>query len=176
MTHKNRCLLQRERFPSFLNRDPLAGRLPAADNRLAASFSVGDLAADASHQLAEDFDPSLGRPTKELYSMSALIFIMEFRNWAHEEAVDAYMFNVDVQYALNLRPEGQSMCRRKIARYVELFRKDDLAQQIMTEVTCELVKQLDLDVSKQRLDSTHIESNMAKFGRTRLLGVAIKKF
>ena len=127
-------------------------------------------------QLAEHFDPSMGRPTKELYSMAALIFIMEFRNWTHQEAADAYMFNVDVQYALNLRPEGQSMCRRTIARYLELFRQDDLAQQIMTDVTCELVKQLDLDVSQQRLDSTHIESNMAKFGRTRLMGVAIKNF
>ena len=63
-------------------------------------------------KLAEHFDPEMGRPTKELYSMAGLLFIMEFRNWTHEEAADAYMFNIDAQYALNLQPEKQSLCRR----------------------------------------------------------------
>lgn len=61
-------------------------------------------------KLAEHFDPEMGRPTKELYSMAGLLFIMEFRNWTHEEAADAYMFNIDAQYALNLQPERQSLC------------------------------------------------------------------
>ena len=118
----------------------------------------------------------MGRPTKELYSMAGLLFIMEFRDWTHEEAVDAYMFNVDLQYALNLKPENQSLCRRTLERYIALFRNDDLAQEIMHDVTAELVKLLDLDVSKQRLDSTHIESNMAKFGRIRLMATAARRF
>lgn len=126
--------------------------------------------------LAEHFDPEMGRPTKELYSMAGLLFIMEFRNWTHEEASDAYMFNIDLQYALNLKPENQSLCRRTIERYIRLFREDNLAQEIMHDVTAELVKLLDLDVSKQRLDSTHIESNMAKFGRIRLMATAIRRF
>ena len=39
--------------------------------------------------LGEHFHPGMGRPTKELYSMSGLLFIMEFRDWTHEEAADA---------------------------------------------------------------------------------------
>ena len=120
--------------------------------------------------------PAIGRPTKELYSMAGLLFIMEFRDWTHEEAADAYMFNVDLQYALNLKPENQSLCRRTLERYIALFRNDELAQEIMHDVTAELVKLLDLDVSKQRLDSTHIESNMAKFGRIRLMATAARRF
>ena len=127
-------------------------------------------------RLAEHFHPVIGRPTKELYSMAGLVFVMEFRDWTHEEAADAYMYNVDLQYALNLRPEGQSMCRRTLERYIKLFREDDLAQQIMLDVTGELVERLELDVSKQRLDSTHIESNMAKFGRIKLMATAIRRF
>ena len=46
----------------------------------------------------------------------------------------------------------------------------------MHDVTAELVKLLDVDVSKQRLDSTHIESNMAKFGRIRLMATAARRF
>jgi hypothetical protein len=127
-------------------------------------------------RLAVHFDPVMGRPTKELYSMAALLFIMEFRNWTHEEAADAYMFNIDAQYALNLQPENQSLCRRTIERYIRLFRDDDMAQGIMHDVTAELVRLLELDVSKQRLDSTHIESNMAKFGRMKLMATTIRRF
>jgi hypothetical protein len=126
--------------------------------------------------LGEHFHPAMGRPTKELYSIAGLLFIMEFRDWTHEEAVDAYMFNVDLQYALNLKPEKQSLCRRTLERYIALFRNDDLARQVMHDVTAELVKLLDLDISQQRLDSTHIESNMAKFGRIRLMATAIRQF
>jgi Transposase DDE domain/Transposase domain (DUF772) len=127
-------------------------------------------------KLGEHFHPAIGRPTKELYSLAGLLFIMEFRDWTHEEAADAYMFNVDLQYALNLKPENQSLCRRTLERYISLFRDDELAQEIMHDVTAELVKLLDLDVSKQRLDSTHIESNMAKFGRIRLMATAARRF
>jgi hypothetical protein len=45
--------------------------------------------------LSQHFHPAIGRPTEELYSIAGLLFVMEFRDWNHEEAADAYMFNVD---------------------------------------------------------------------------------
>ena len=153
---------------------------PVAHRRLTGGwqhvFRQAILKLMPAGKLAEHFDPEMGRPTKELYSMAGLLFIMEFRNWTHEEAADAYMFNIDAQYALNLQPEKQSLCRRTIERYIKLFREDELAQAIMHDVTGELVQLLELDVSKQRLDSTHIESNMAKFGRMKLMATAIRRF
>ena len=139
-------------------------------------FRASILELMPAEKLARHFHPELGRPTKELYSMAGLIFMMEFRDWTHDEAADAYMFSVDVQYALNLSPENQSLCRRTIERYVALFRSDELAAGIMHEVTAKLVEMLELDVSKQRLDSTHIESNMAKFGRIKLMVTTIRRF
>ena len=61
------------------------------------------------------------------------------------------MFNIDAQYALNLQPEKQSLCRRTIARYIKLFRDDELAQAIMHDVTGELV-QLLVKVFEQQCD------------------------
>jgi len=46
----------------------------------------------------------------------------------------------------------------------------------MDEITVKLVEVLGIKIDKQRLDSTHIFSDMATFGRTRLMGVAIKRF
>jgi len=56
-------------------------------------------------------------------------------------------------------------------RYRKFFIDDDLAAQTMHEDTGRLVALLELGITRQRLDSTHVFSNMACFGRTRLLGV-----
>ena len=56
--------------------------------------------------------------------MCGLIFLMEFRNWTAEEAACAYMFHADIQYALNLDPENQSMSSRTVERYKKLIVED----------------------------------------------------
>lgn len=125
--------------------------------------------------LAAHFHAIMGAPTKELYSMAGLVFLADFFDWTGEQAADAYMFHNDVQYALNIEP-GMSLCTRTIQRYQALFRKDELAADVVRDVTQRLADLLDLDVSRQRLDSTHVSSRMATFGRTRLMAVTIKRF
>ena len=126
--------------------------------------------------IREHFDPALGRPTKELYSIAGLLLIKEFMNWTKPEALDAYSFHADIQYALNLEPVAHDISMRTIERYINLFEENDIAKTIMSKVTATLVKSLDIKIDQQRLDSTHIFSDMASFGRTRLMGVAIKRF
>ena len=122
------------------------------------------------------FDPAMGRPTKELYSMAGLLLIKEFMDWTKDEALDAYSFRMDIHYALNLEPVTHDISMRTLERYINLFEDDDLAKSVMLEITVTLVGLLELNIDKQRLDSTHIFSDMASFGRTRLMGVAIKRF
>jgi hypothetical protein len=126
--------------------------------------------------LKKHFDPTFGQPTKELDSMCGLVFITEFMDWTISEAAKAYMFRTDIQYALNLEPEKQSMSERTVERYKKLVVEDDLAARIMNDITMALVKKLNLSVAVQRLDSTHVFSNMAQFGRTRMMAVAVKRF
>ncbi|NOQ23405.1 MAG: transposase [Candidatus Aegiribacteria sp.] len=68
------------------------------------------------------------------------------------------------------------MSTRTIERYRKIFRETELAGKVMNDVTNSLVDLLDLNVTEQRLDSTHVFSNMATFGRTRLMGVTVKRF
>ena len=91
------------------------------------------------------------------------------------QAVEAYIFRSDVQYALNREP-GAEVCSRTVERYQKLFRDNDLAAQVFHDVTTRLAKELELDITRQRLDSTHVFSQMATFGRTKLMAVAIKRF
>jgi len=126
--------------------------------------------------IAGEFSESEGRSTKELYSMAGLVFIMQFRNWTIEQAAEEYMINLGVQYALNLEPGEQSLSSRTLDRYLAIFRECDIAEKVFHDVTQALVEALEKDVSRQRLDSTHIFSNMARFGRTQLMGVVVKRF
>ncbi len=127
-------------------------------------------------RLGEHFDPIMGRPTKELYSVAGLLFLQEFKNWTVPQAVDAYLFHTDIQFALNLEPGVDEMCERTFERYRKLFIEDDAASQVLDQVTTRLIDLLEIDVRQQRLDSTHVFSNMASFGRTRLMAVTIKRF
>jgi len=122
------------------------------------------------------FDPAMGRPTKELYSIAGLLLIQEFMDWTKDQALDAYSFNMNVHYALNLEPVAHDISKRTLERYINLFEEDRLAKATMDEITIKLVEVLGIKIDKQRLDSTHIFSDMASFGRTRLMGVAIKRF
>ncbi len=126
--------------------------------------------------VSEHFDPTMGRPTKELYSMAGLLLIKEFKNWTKDEAIEAYTLDMNIHYALNLEPVAHDLGDRTLDRYIALFEKDRLAKATMNNITIKLVELLDIKIDKQRLDSTHIFSDMASFGRTRLMGVAIKRF
>ncbi|MGA2930279.1 MAG: transposase [Solirubrobacteraceae bacterium] len=160
--------------------DPFEGMIPPAGRRIIGSGWQGVfrhvlLEVMPVDELAQNFSQALGAPTKELYSMAGLVFLADFFDWTAQEAVEAYIFRVDVQYALNLEP-GASVCTRTIERYQKLFRDDDLAAQVFHDVTTRLAEVLELNVSQQRLDSTHVFSHMASFGRTKLMAVAIKRF
>ncbi len=126
--------------------------------------------------IAGKFHPATGRPTRELYSMAGLIFISEFLDWTIEQAAQAYMFHTDIWYALNLTPGARSMSTRTIERYQRIFRENEPARQVMHDVTMRLVELLDQIITEQRLDSAHVFSNMAIYGRTRMIDVTFKKF
>ncbi|MHC4930549.1 MAG: transposase [Planctomycetota bacterium] len=122
------------------------------------------------------FDATMGRPTKELYSIAGLLLIREFKNWTKDEALEAYSLDMNIHYALNLEPVAHDLGMRTLERYIALFEEDRLAKATLNDITLKLVDLLDIKIDKQRLDSTHIFSDMASFGRTRLMGVAIKRF
>ena len=127
-------------------------------------------------KIAENFHPALGCPTKELYSMAGVIFLKEFFNLTIEEAVRRYLMDAGWQYALNVVPTTAGMSHATIERYMALFVKDDIASEVFHRVTSALIEALEVDVSRQRLDSTHVFSDMATFGRSKLMGVTIKRF
>lgn len=161
--------------------DPFAGMIPPLGMQRIRDgwqgiFRATLLELMPAQELGKHFSPTMGRPTKELYSVAGLLFLQEFKDWTVPEAVEAYLFHTDIQFALNLEPGIDQMCERTLERYRALFLEDENADQVMQVVTDRLIELLEIDIRKQRLDSTHVFSNMASFGRTRLMAVTIKRF
>ncbi|MHC4609825.1 MAG: transposase [Planctomycetota bacterium] len=130
-------------------------------------------------KIARHFHPTLGCPTKELYSMAGVIFLKEFFNLTIAETVHRYLTSGEWHFALNIVPTTASLSHATVERYMKLFAEDEIAAEIFHRVTSALIEALELDVSRQRLDSTHVFSDMAsrRAGRrTKLMAVAIKRF
>lgn len=126
--------------------------------------------------LGAEFDEELGRPSKELYAMSGLLLIAEFQDWTIDEAADAWTLDAGVQFALHLPRDRQYLSARTLDNYRRLLREKVEVQEVFTTVTAALVRELELDIRKQRLDSTHVLSAMAQLGRAQLLSVAVRRF
>jgi hypothetical protein len=126
--------------------------------------------------IAGHFDPALGRPTKELYSIAGLLLIMEFKDWTKDDTLEAYRYHMNIHYALNLEPVAQDISKRTLERYINHFDENNQAKAVMSDITVKLVDLLGLKIDQQRLDSTHIFSDMASFGRSRMMGVTVKRF
>ena len=155
---------------------------PAALQRLRGGWQgvfqqtiLGLLGAPAE-ALGSVLDEALGRPSKELYAMSGLLLIAEFKNWTIDEAVEAWTLDAGVQYALHLPRDRQYLCARTLDNYRRLLREQVDVQAVFTTVTRALVAALEVDIRQQRLDSTHVLSQMAQLGRQQLLAVAGRRF
>src|SRR3954464_15498314 len=119
--------------------DPFDGVIPPLGRRIIADGWQGLfrhilLEVMPVAELGRHFSDSLGAPTKELYSMAGLVFLADFFDWNAQEAIEAYVFRSDVQYALNTEP-GATLCTRTLERYQQLFRDHDLAARVFDKVT-----------------------------------------
>lgn len=155
---------------------------PAALRSLQAGWqglfhrTVLGLLQGAAEALGRHFDAELGRPSKELYAVSGLLLIAEFKNWTIDEAAAAWSLDAGVQFALHLPRKGPYLCPRTLDNFRRRLREDGDVQEIFTTVTAALVRELELDIRRQRLDSTHVLSQMAKLTRLQLLSVAVRRF
>ena len=126
--------------------------------------------------MEEKFCKNTGRPTKELYSVCGLLLMMEYFGWSLSQTRLNYMVDLGVQYALNIESDAVELSERTLHRYLDWLRKKDFMQEAMSLVTASLLKELNLDIREQRVDSSHVFSNMAAWSRKQLMFNMIHRF
>ncbi len=161
--------------------DPFEGVIGSTGRKLIENgwpslFRDGILELMPVEEFSKDMSDESGRPSVELYAVMGLLLIRDFMGWTVPEAHEAIIFRADVQYALNIEP-GFDITQRTIERHLARMQQDEtICEEIFTRVTDALLQSMEVKIKKQRLDSTHILSDMSNIGRARMIGLALKRF
>ena len=127
--------------------------------------------------LRKFYSDKKGRKSKELYAAMGAVILQQFFDLSDDETVDKLAFDQQWHFALDCFDEkDQVTCARTIFTMRKQITEENLADKIFAQATDVMVKAFLIDVSKMRLDSVHVYSNMACLGRIRILQAAIVKF
>ncbi len=130
-------------------------------------------------RLARKFKEFLGRHTKELFTILGGQILQQMFDLSDEEARNALLFRTDWQYALDITDssdENLYVSERTWRSYRQLSITEGLDSMMFGMLTDVLIKAFGVDTTRQRLDSTHMLSNMRKLGRIRIFVATIQKF
>jgi len=131
------------------------------------------------HLLSKYYERGMGRPTKELFAMMGAMILQQMKDLTDEEAVCQFAFNMEWHYALDISGDSDAsayMCPKTLWNMRALMSKHKLEAAVFSSITAHLAIVFSVDMDKQRLDSTHIFSNMKHLGRIGLFVTTIKGF
>ncbi|RPI97780.1 MAG: transposase, partial [Spirochaetales bacterium] len=125
-----------------------------------------------------------GRPNFSVGRMLGLCFLQELNDLTDQEALDAFSFDIRWQYALDVKAEEAYLSRRSLVefrgRIVRIDPRMKRMRKVFDLITDTVIDKMGILVAEQRLDSTHIQSNIHSKGRLALfvdvLGVFLKSF
>jgi len=120
-----------------------------------------------------------GRPTKELHSMIGMMILQQMHDLTDEQAIEQFCFNIQWHYALNITsPEDAAsyICGKSIWTMRDKLTTEEAYNVIFATTLQRLAEIFKADLSKQRLDSVHLQSNMRHLGRIGLFVKTIKNF
>lgn len=120
------------------------------------------------NKFAQFFDATMGRPIKYISVLIVLHIFKELYDWTDAELVEAACFDKRFEYAFELSYEEVIVCQKTLHNFRHLLLENELARVIFEEATVHLINTFNVNTSQQRLDSSHVVSNMAKLSRLEL--------
>jgi hypothetical protein len=111
-------------------------------------------------RFAKYFDPGNGRPNKSVRLVVSVLLLKELKNLTDEEALEQLEWNSAWHYALDITPEEAHTCQKALHNFRKLLLDDDEGAGLFESTTARLVEAAGLRTGRQRLDSTHIVSNI----------------
>jgi len=130
-------------------------------------------------KIAKYFNKGMGRPSKEFYTAIGALILQQFHDLSDPEVTMTLAFNEQWHYALDITDESDDskyLSERTFRKYRRILIKENLDKVLFETLTDSLIKAFGVDTTKQRLDSTHIRSNMRKLGRITIFTNTIRKF
>jgi hypothetical protein len=120
------------------------------------------------NKFAQFFNATMGRPIKYISLLIVLHIFKELYDWTDAELVEAACFDKRFEYAFELSFEEVIICQKTLHNFRHLLLENEMARVIFEKATAHLINTFNVNTSQQRLDSSHIVSNMAKLSRLQL--------
>ena len=117
-----------------------------------------------------------GRPNKSIRLLVCLHLLKEADDLTDEQVLDALEFNVQWQHALGVEPADAHVSEKTLHNFRRRLMENGLAQVVFVELTAALIAVDGLSPVRQRLDSTHVISNIAVLTRLGLFTETVTTF
>ena len=130
-------------------------------------------------ELRPYFQEELGRPTKELFTVMGAVLLQQAHDLTDEQTIELVAFSDQWHYALNITSESDDaayISPKTLYNVHRLFMDHKIGGAVFDKVTAKLAEVFGVDTGKQRLDSVHVKSNMARLGRIGIMVKTVSKF
>jgi hypothetical protein len=121
-----------------------------------------------------------GRPNFSVARLLGLCLLQELNNLSDQQALDTFSFDIRWRYALDVSDEEDYLSRRSLVEFRRRLAAKDpemkLVRNVFDNIRDSAIKKLGLSASNQRLDSTHIISNIRVRGRLALFSNTLTLF
>lgn len=121
-----------------------------------------------------------GRPNFSVARLLGLCLLQEWNDLSDQQALDTFSFDIRWRYALDVSDDEDYLSRRSLVEFRRRLAAKDpemkLLRTVFDAVRDSAIKKLGLSVGNQRLDSTHIISNIRVRGRLDLFTHTITLF
>jgi hypothetical protein len=121
-----------------------------------------------------------GRPNFSVARLLGLCLLQEWNDLSDQEALDSFSFDMRWRYALDVSEEEDYLSRRSLVEFRRRLAAKDpemkLVRTVFDSIRDAAINKLGLSASSQRLDSTHIISNIRVRGRLALFTNTLSLF
>jgi hypothetical protein len=117
-----------------------------------------------------------GRPNVPVEVVLGVHILKEMFNLTDDEALEQLEFNLLWHHALRLSPEDTHLCQKTLHNFRFRLMKHEGGRLAFQDITDRIIKALGIKPGRQRLDSTHILSNIAILTRLGLFCETIRMF
>jgi len=121
-----------------------------------------------------------GRPNFSVARLLGLCFLQELNNLSDQQALDTFSFDIRWRYALDVGEGEDYLSRRSLVEFRRRLAAKDpemkLIRNVFDSIRDSAINKLGLSTGNQRLDSTHIISNIRVRGRMDLFTNTIALF
>ncbi len=121
-----------------------------------------------------------GRPNFSVARLLGLCLLQELNNLSDQQALDEFSFDVRWRYALDVGEEEDYLSRRSFVEFRRRLAAKDpemkLVRNVFDNIRDSALNKLGLSSANQRLDSTHVVSNIRVRGRLVLFSNTLDLF